>query len=240
MKNILQICQDVADIACIQRPITLFGSSTNQNDQIFLSVAKDALQGLLRYGDWQELTKDGVLITTACKTSYPISEFCSDFYQLLNNTVYIKDSSEKVIGAVTPEQWQREKFFQDGSGDVKFKIQNSMFRFLTTPPCGTKVVFQYRSAVVAFDKDYFAEKTQITADTDIPIFDEYLVKLAIRWRVQSRNGQNYEEEFAEYQRECRKRFGSGLATKDINLSGGCCDSLGDGGVIVYGGNKSCN
>ena len=217
MKNILEICKDVANIACVQPPNTLFGA-TGQNEQIFLSVAKDALSGLMRYGDWQELTKDGILITKKGKSDYIISDFCPDFYQLLNNTVYIKDASEKVIGAVTPEQWQREKYFHDSSGEIRFKIQNSMFRFLSLPPENTKIVFQYRSAIIAYDGGMFTEKTEITANTDIPVFDEYLVKLAIRWRLQSRNGQDYQEEFAEYQRECRKRFGSGLATKDINLA----------------------
>ena len=108
MKSILQICKDVANVVCIQEPITLFGN-IGQNEKIFLSVANDALNGLLRYGDWQELTKDGVLRTIGGKRDYPIADFCPDFYQLLNNTVYIKDKAEKLIGAITPEQWQKEK-----------------------------------------------------------------------------------------------------------------------------------
>lgn len=176
MKNILQICQDVAAVVCVQAPTTLFGS-TGQNEKIFLSVANDALNGLLRYGDWQELTKDGVLRTVAGKSDYPIALFCPDFYQLLNNTVYIRDGAEKLIGAVTPEQWQREKYFHDTTGDVKFKIQNSMFRFLTPPPGDVKIVFQYRSAVIAYDGQMFAEKTELSADTDIPVFDLSLIHI---------------------------------------------------------------
>ena len=233
MKNILQICQDVAAVACVQAPQTLFGSG-GQNEKIFLSVATDALNGLLRYGDWQELTKDGVLITYEGKTDYPIASFCPDFYRLLNNTVYIKDSAEKIIGAVTPEQWQKEKYFHDTSGNVKFKIQNSMFRFLTPPPADVKIMFQYRSAVIVYDGKTFNEKTSLSSDTDIPIFDEYLVKLAVRWRLQARNGQNYAEEYAEYERECRKKLGSSLATKDICLSGENQIDGTNGGVIVYG------
>lgn len=238
MKSILEICQDVANMACVQPPVSLFGASS-QNEQIFLSVAKDALDGLLRYGDWQELTKDGELRTIEGKSDYFIGDFCPDFYQLLNNTVYIKDAADKVIGAVTPEQWQRDKYFHDAAGDIKFKIQNSMFRFLTPPPGNIKIVFQYRSAVIAYDNGMFTEKTKLTADNDIPVFDEYLVKLAVRWRLQARNGQDYQEEFNEYQQECRKRFGSGLATRDICLAGNCpAFPPAEGGVIVYG--KSSN
>ena len=233
MKSILEICRDAANIACVQPPDSLFGAAS-QNEQIFLSIARDALDGLLRYGDWQELTKDGELCTVAGKKDYFIGDFCPDFFRLLNNTVYIKDAADRLIGAVTPEQWQREKYFHDAGGKVKFKIQNSMFRFLTPPPDKVKIVFQYRSAVVAYDSGMFSEKTKITADSDIPVFDEYLVKLAICWRLQARNGQDYQEAMNEYQQECRKRMASGLATRDINLAGGLglADALG-GGVIVY-------
>ncbi|MBP5398898.1 MAG: hypothetical protein J6Y53_00585 [Alphaproteobacteria bacterium] len=235
MKNILEICQDVADVACVQAPTTLFDKSS-QNARIFLSVAKDALNGLLRIGDWQELTKDGCLVTVKCKKDYLIKTFCPDFFQLLNNTVYIKNDEEKVIGAIRPEQWQKEKFFGDVSCGIKFKIQNSMFRFLQEPPEGVKIVFQYRSANVVFDGGMFTEKTEITADSDIPIFDEYLVKLAIRWRLQARNGLDYSEEYLEYQQECKKRFGAGLASRDIVLSG-CENTLADGGVAYV--KKEC-
>lgn len=228
MKNILEICQDAANLACVQPPQSLFGGQS-QNEQIFLSVARDALNGLLRYGDWQELTKDGELVTTEGKTDYLIRAFCPDFFQLLNNTVYVKDVQEKVIGAIRPEQWQREKYLHDDGDTVKFKIQNSMFRFLTPPPEGIKIVFQYRSAAVAYDSGMFVEKTEITADTDVPVFDEYLVKLAVRWRLQARNGLAYQEEKQEYEKECAKRFGSGLSSRDI-LLGGCLSEPADGGV----------
>ena len=106
--------------------------------------------------------------------------------------------------------------------------------FLTPPPGDVKIVFQYRSAVIAYDGQMFAEKTELSADTDIPVFDEYLVKLAIRWRLQARNGQSYEEEYAEYEKECRKRFGSSLAAKDINLAVGGFGEKFDAGVIIHG------
>lgn len=61
-----------------------------------------------------------------------------------------------------------------------------------------------------------------------------LVKLAIRWRLQARNGQSYEEEYAEYEKECRKRFGSSLAAKDINLAVGGFGEKFDAGVIIHG------
>ena len=73
------------------------------------------------------------------------------------------------------------------------------------------------------------EKNVLTANTDVPIFDEYLVKLNILWRWLKRSGLDYTEEFNEYERELKKRFGTGLATKNINLADNHSE---EGGVII--------
>lgn len=236
MKQILEICREVADLAATQRPTDLFANET-QNDQIWLSVAKSELNSLLRYGDWQELTKEAVLPVNCNQSNYPIDAIVDDFYALLQNTVYIKDEQERVIGAITPEQWAREKCFNCPSLDIKFKIQNNVIKFITPPKC-CKILFTYRSSNIVWDFDTFEEKTTLTKNTDVPIFDEYLVKLGILWRWQKRNGFDYTEEYNEYMRELKKRFGSSLATQDINLAGAVLEDTGDiANVIVYKGSE---
>lgn len=229
MPSILEICQEVADITSTQRPSDLFDVNS-QHNAIFLSVAKYELDSLMRYGDWQDLTKEAVLRTVAGKTVYPINNIVGDFYAILNNTVYIRDEMKKIIGAITPEQWMREKYFACPDIDIKFKIQNNAIKFLTPPPDGCYIVFQYRSNAVCLDARTFEEKPYLTANSDMPIFDPYVVKLGITWRWLKRNGMDYTEEYNEYQSELKKKFGTGLATKDIELSGS-----GDGTEDVYGG-----
>lgn len=223
MKNILEICQEAASLVATQKPVDLFNEDSQQ-EAIFLSVAKDTLDSLLRYGDWQELTKEGEIHTVHGKNCYWLKEYCPDFYCLINNTVYIKDTSEKIIGSITPEQWMREKYFNCPSLNLKFKIQNGMIKFLTPPSGGLKIVFQYRSSNIVFDgskKALGEEKSVLSQNTDIPIFDEFLIKKGIVWRWYRRNGMPYEEEYNEYEREVKNRFATGLATKDISLCG--CD-----------------
>lgn len=231
MKNILEICREAASLVAAQKPEDLFNEDSQQ-EAVFLSVAKDTLDSLLRYGDWQELTKEGVLRTSGGRSAYIIKQFCPDFYSILNNTVYIKDSAEKVIGAITPQDWMREKYFNCPNVDLKFKIQNGMLKFLTPPPDGIKIVFQYRSSNIVFDAaNGYEEKSELTKNTDIPIFDEFLVKKGIVWRWNRRNGMPYEEEFNEYEREVKAKFGGGLATQDINLAGNVFCSA-ENGVII--------
>lgn len=234
MKSILDICKEVADLAATKRPEDLFNSASQQ-DSIFLSVAKSTLDSLLRYGDWQELTKEGVLRTSGRRGWYLLAEICPDFYSLLNNTIYIRDEHEKVIGAINPEDWMREKYFCETASQTKFKIQNGMLKFLTPPADGIKIVFQYRSNIVCYDPQRgYEEKSAVTKNTDIPVFDEYLVKLGILWRWLKRNGMDYSEEYTEYERELKKKFAASLAVKDICLAGGFTSATEEKtGVIVH-------
>ena len=217
MKTILEICCEVADLAAVKRPNDLFNSSSQQ-DSIFLSVAKSALDSLLRYGDWQELTKEGCLFTFAGQKQYAIEDIVPDFYSLLPNTIYIKDTQERIIGAITPQQWMKDKYFYSAGTDIKFKIQNGRFVFLNEPPARVKIVFQYRSNNIVWDFNTYEDKNTITANTDVPIFDEYLVKLAILWRWLKRSGLDYSEEIREYERELKKRYGAEHVTQDICLA----------------------
>lgn len=228
--NILEICQEAAYITSTQRPTDLFDVNS-QHNAIFLSVAKSELSSLMRYGDWQDLTKEATLLTVKNKTIYPIDNIVSDFYSILNNTIYIKDEMERVIGAITPEDWMREKYFSCPDIDIKFKIQGNAFKFLEAPEAGKRIVFQYRSNAVCYDATTYEEKPSIAKNTDIPIFDPYVVQLGIIWRWLQRNGMSYEEEYNEYQNELKKKFGTGLATKDINLAREDLD-IADSGVII--------
>lgn len=231
MSSILEICQEVADVTATQRPTDLFDKNS-QHSAIFLSVAKNELDSLMRYGNWQDLTKEGVLYTVANRTVYPIEEIVPDFYCILNNTVYVKDTAEEVIGSITPEQWMREKYFNCAPIGVRFKIQNNAVKFLTPPPAGVKIVFQYRSNCICTDAETMEEKSVLSKNTDIPIFDKYVVKLGITYRWLKRNGMDYTEEYNEYQRELKKKFGTGLATRDIAIGGPVFDDM-MGGVVIH-------
>ena len=227
MKSILTLCQEVADLAAVKRPESLF-NNTSMSDSIFLSVAISTLDGLLRYGDWPELTKEAVLsVNHDCK-NYPLETICPDFYAMLANTIYIKDTHEKVIGAINPQMWMKAKYYFDDNDLVKFKLQNGMIKFLKLPDYPIKIVFQYRSNAVCYDAKTLEEKSSLSLDSDVPIFDEYLVKLGILWRWAKRSGLDYTEEYAEYEREIKKKFSVQSAAEDIYLDSSVINPIDQG------------
>ena len=211
--------QEAADITATQRPEDLFERNV-QHNAIFLSVAKNELDSLMRYGNWQELLSEGSFSTIEGKSFYPFEDIVPDFYAFLPGTIFIKDSGEKLIGAVTAEAKMNEICFHCAPIESTFKIENNGFKFLKMPKSSVKIVFMYRSNAVCTDAKTFEKKKTLSANTDVPIFDQYLVKLGIIWRWLKRNGMDYEEEYNEYQKELKKKFALSLAIKDIHLSKG--------------------
>jgi hypothetical protein len=215
MASILQIAQDAADICAVQRPTNLFNSSI-QNDQLFASVVKSTLSSLMRHAEWQAITREGVLYTSEGQREYLISNIVPDFHSLVNGTLYIRDNMRFVIGAISEERWAREKQFHTPEIDILFKIQNNKIKFLKDPGC-LKLHFTYKSNAVCYDAKTEEPKPQITENSDIPVFDEYLVKLGIIWRWNKRTGMDYTEEYNEYQRELSKSYAESKAAGDIRL-----------------------
>lgn len=230
MTSILTIAQDAADICAVQRPTNLFNSNI-QNDQLFASVVKSTLSSLMRRAEWQAITREGVLLTNQGQKEYLIDNIVPDFHSLVNKTMYIRDNMRFVVGAITEEKWARLKQFHTPEIDVIFKIQNNKIKFLKDPGC-LKLHFTYKSDAVCYDAQTEEPKPQITANSDIPVFDEYLVKLGIIWRWLKRSGMDYAEEYNEYERELNKSYAETKAAGDIKLysMNGIFDD-GDGVIV---------
>lgn len=228
--NILQIAQDAADICAVQRPTSLFNTNM-QNDQLFASVVKSTLDSLMRHADWQAITRDTSFTTSQGQTEYLLDNIAPDFHCLVGETLYIEDNMRFVIGAITEERWAREKQFHVPEIDVLFKIQNNKIKFAKDVGA-TTFHLTYKSNAVCYDAVTEQPKSNITANTDVPVFDPYLVKLGIIWRWNKRSGLDYAEEYNEYQRELNKSYAETKSAGDIKLNG-CVGMFDDGdGVIV--------
>ena len=232
MSSILSIAAEAADICAVQRPTDLF-SNSSQNDILFASIAKSTLSSLMRHADWQCLVREAVFDTEPGQTDYLIDTIATDFHSLINATIYAADDTRNVIGAVSEERWAKEKQFHTPEIDLLFKIQNNMIRFIKDPG-KARVHFFYKSNAVCIDASSSRPKSQITLNSDVPVFDAYLVKLGMIWRFQKRSGLDYAEEYNEYQRELNKSYAQTKAPGNISLAyeNGALWHDANGGVIV--------
>ena len=233
--NVLSIVEETAAVVGTDIPKTLFDKNDAQS-VLFLSLLNDTLESLKRFGDWQQLQKEGSFFIFDNQSVYPLSRIADDFFSLTEDTIYIKDAKEKIIGSVSPEAFMYQKIFETPGHETSFTIKSNAFYFLKLPSVGSKVEFQYRSRFVIKEKEQengeFVFKERPTKDTDIPLFDPYLVKLSLIWRWYKRNALPYEEEYQEYLSEVKKAYSEGQSLKNISLVGSDVFLNSLGGVHV--------
>lgn len=216
MTNILDIAKSAANMCAVQEPATLVNPTT-QNDQLFASVVQSTLDSLMRSCDWQTLEREAVLYTNDGQKNYALDSIAPDIYSIISGSLWDKGSMRSVIGGMTQESWRQHKQYHIPVVDIYFKIQNNQIMFLKNPGC-LEIRFGYRSNAVVIDQKTAEPKTSITKDSDVPVFDEYLVKLGIIWRWLKRSGMDYAEEYDEYVHELNKSYALAKAPGEINLA----------------------
>lgn len=234
--NILTIAREAAAVVSTDQPNTLFDKN-NAQSVLFLSLLNDTLESLKRFGDWQQLQKEGAFFITDSTYVYPIDEIAPDFFSLMPDTIYIKDSKEKVIGSIRAEDFVKSKVFRTSNNGVEFYLKGNAFHFVSLPPVGSRVIFQYRSNKVVkaaeTENGELVFKERPSKDSDLTLFDPYLVKLSIIWRWYKRNAFAYAEEYQEYLTEVKKAFSEGVCPKDISLVSPCFSNFLGGVHVAY-------
>ena len=220
--SILTIAQETAALVGAKIPTTLFNKN-NAQSILFLSLLKDTLESIKRYGIWQESLKTASFSTLEGVSSYSFKEVVDDFFHLVPDTLIFKDKRQKLIGSVSIKKASFGEVI--GVGNASFYIKEGALFFLTPLPTGSEIEFHYISNNVVFNQEKniygnmeSAFKKEPTADTDEPIFDAYLVKLGLIWRWYKRNALPYQEELLEYEKELKKAFSATKSMKTIPLS----------------------
>ena len=199
MKNILELCQEVAKEIGTIPPKSLFDGKYIR----YISIAKDTLDSLLRYGEWSEMIKTATIEINQEKCVYDIIKEIPDFYQICETTLYIKDCKNKIIASFTPEERKKTRILR--VENTAFKWSCGVIYFLEKPT-EMKIIFQYMPNSIVYDGKTYKEKSVLSEDTDIPIFDEDLVKLGMIWRWKRQRGDSYQDEYEAYHKKLKEIF----------------------------------
>lgn len=190
--SLLSICQDILnETKSSSIPVVIIGNNDDVAKQI-LQAVKNSITELSRGYQWQELQKEYTFTSVISQANYSLP---SDFDRLVNDTFWNQDQHRALIGATTAETWRILKDSATlGVGDEEFyRIRNNEIVIHQTPTVAENYVFEYISKNIVKSSTN-TPQTGFLADTDIPVIDEYIVKLDTTWRWLKNNGRAYAEE----------------------------------------------
>jgi hypothetical protein len=219
--SLLTICQQVARSIPTEIPTVIINSS-NDTAKLLLAVAQDAGESLANRAPWVALVKEHTFSTVASTRDYDLP---SDFHHLVNDTVWDRTNYWDMRGPLSPQQWQvyrssilgsaattfKRYRIRDVSGTVKFSID-------PLPSSADSLVFEYVSNAWCTDSGGTAQDAW-AADTDVPVLDEYLIRLQMKWRMLKRLGMAYGEEYEESERETSRAVARDGGAPAISTTG---------------------
>lgn len=204
MQNALWIVQQAQDEMGLPRATSL-STATQQTDLQVKALLNAAGNELVNYFTWEQLTKEFIITTVAEQGSYNLP---TDFKYFLDQTQWDRSNHWPLLGPKTAQEWQWIKGGLISQGPrLRYRLQG--FKFLLwpipgSPGSGTFVpwtlAMEYVSKnwIYANVADPAPSKDLITTDTDIPVFDEWLLVKFIKlkfWETKGFDTTAYRDDF---------------------------------------------
>jgi len=220
MATLLSLCQDVADLVSLERPTAIVGS-TNQTARRLLQVVRETCEELKDRHPWQKLIREHTITTADATASYALP---SDYDRYVNNTAWDQTNYWQIRGSLTPQQWQ---FYQNAivslpANRKRFRVKhdtaNSAERIFIdpTPTAVETLVIEYVTNQWC-ESSGGTGQSAWTADTDVSLLPEELIRQGARWRMWRIGGFAYADERADYDSRTAQLIANSVPSSTINL-----------------------
>jgi hypothetical protein len=195
--SLLTIVQIVASEVGVPEPSSVIGSLDQTAVQLYRLANRQGHHLAQRY-NWQVLTKEATFTTVATESQGTVIAAASDFGRFVNNTMFDRSLTKKVVGPMNEADWQRDQALNAVPVDTTFRIRGGEILFNPVPAAGNTVAFEYISTNWA-QTAASVGKSSFTLDDDTGVLDEELITLGVIYRYLQAKGLTYAEQFREYE-----------------------------------------
>ncbi len=227
--NFLQIAREVASVVGMKDISSLVGNPEpharsmltllNRGGRILAQERGSDDQG------WVVLTQEFLFTTQAGVEEYELPE---DYQQLVDGTVWDRNSYREARGALTPREWQSIKsgLIETTSITPNYRLRRSSqgtgksFFIDPVPSSSEELVIEYTSKFWLTNSTGTEFRRKIESDTDVPLYDDDLVILDLEWRFKQSRGLSFAAELAEFEIERDRRLGKDPGPRKVYLGGG--------------------
>jgi len=202
--SLLTIAQDILkETKAATIPSTIIGNNQDSAKQV-LQALKIATVNISRSFDWQELQKEHTFNSVASTQGYNLP---SDFDRVIDNTFWNTTNQRTVIGPTSPKDWRvlTNSTITGATANDYFRTRGGQFLLFPTPTAVEGYVLEYISNLIV-ESSGGSGQTDWIADSDVPVVDDYLVRLDATWRLLKMQGKPYAEEQRELELALAERI----------------------------------
>lgn len=188
--TVLSVCQDAAIFLNQTEPTTLFSTSDSFAKEI-RACANESAVAIAEAYDWQILTKLATVTGDGADTSFPLP---TDYDRMVMKTNLA--GSQSNIDLVKSRDLDQWAYFQNhGATSVPghWLILGGEIQFSPAPALNVQYSYYYMTKNVVS-----GSKVAFTADADVFVLPERLLKLDVIWRWRSMKRLEYAEDMENF------------------------------------------
>ena len=212
MATIKTHLQNVAELVGVTKPASFVGNTEATARRLLRSAS--AAGRYLRNRDWRALTFEHTFATVDGTLSYALPTSPA-FHHFIAATAYDRSSYRGIVGPLNPRAWQSGEALLVVSGGMehRFRIKSdtstprtNLFYLLDDPDGAFTLAYEYVTHEWSYDgSSSYSEN--ITADSNQPVFDDYLFEVECTWRALKALGEPYFDEKDEAMRLADNLYG---------------------------------
>jgi|LNFM01.1.fsa_nt_gb hypothetical protein len=185
--TVLEIIRQVSGEVGIPRPSAAV-SALDTSTQQLLTLLKSAGFELTIYYNWEQLTKEWQQTTTASVDSYALP---ADFSYFTDQTQWDRTNRWPLLGPKSGQEWQWLKGGLLASGPrIRYRLRGGKFLIHPVPTSALDLRAEYISSYWIETDPIGSEvyKGTITADSDIPVLDFWLLVKYLKYKFWAAKG----------------------------------------------------
>ena len=195
--TLLTLAQAACDIIGMPRPTSVMAGA-DQTARTMLSLAQREGRALARRWTWTALRKQQTFTTVA--QTVQTGAVPSDFDRMVSETFWNRTDQERVVGPVTPEEWQGLVASVALPIESAFQMRAGQIELYPVPTAGETYAYEYVSSQWCQSAGGTGQSAW-AADTDTGLLDEELTTLGLVWRFKQSRGLDYAEDMTTYEEQ---------------------------------------
>ena len=205
--SMLTIIASVCARQNVPVPATAYGTTDPQVKQM-IALLEEEGDDLQSRGTWQSLTNEASLTTVATVSQGAIATIATNGFDFIKNeTIWDRTNKLPIWGPLSDKEWQARQALAPTGPRYQYRIRGGLLLVNPVPTAGYSWYFEYVTKNWITDSTGVTQKAAFTADTDLVLFSEKLVKMGLRWRWMREKGMDYAELFRMYEEQVKNALG---------------------------------
>jgi hypothetical protein len=198
--SLLTLVQDAQRRLTLNVTTSVISKLTDVDVQQLLGLAKQAGDALVNEHAWTDLQVEKTFTTVAAEIQTASGVPPADLGWLINETFFNRTNTRRVIGPLTPHEWQAEKAILATVLRDAYRFRGGQMIVTPVPSAGETWAFEYISNLwIYLNGGSTRDGSEFADDSDTFVFNHELMVLSLIWRYKEAKGLDYAEAMENYE-----------------------------------------